>query len=511
MIDYNYKIFKDEIILSFSVNKLKKKKIHEDIVIKVKNEYEIYLDPSKIDHIFKKMLIMDSTLNDLFNDQGFFEWHIALPFGSKKTKFHNLLPLFVRNIKTAKMMKKYQTIGSNWLQKGKERVLADDMGLGKSLQTIQALNKLFEKDKIENFIIICPLTLIENWKKEFNKWAPQMKISEIDKNTSLASQININNGLIMNYEILEDIINKNKNDFLFDIVIADEAHRLRNQKSKTHEQFLRLDAKRKWFLTGTPLERDNKDIEGILVALNKRNVSKFSNVNEIVLKHGLKKRALRRLKKEVLSDLPDLIKKVEIIKMTKNQAKEYKDCLFKMTRAPFEEKIGFLPRLIKIATISSQNESPKIDRAIELIKDITLNGNKIVVFSYINEPLFLLNKKLKRLNIKSSIITGDIKRDERSDIVEEFQKDEKLLVLLCNGKVAGEGINLTKASSVIFLNEAWNPSTNRQAQDRVNRLGQLNNVNIYLLRSGKTIDEDIEKILVSKGKLEISLLERIEG
>ena len=512
MINCSHKLNEKELVLSFQKPEDESKKFI-DFELIINKKYQISINQDSANELFSKMSEIDGTLKLFFNKKGFYDWKVNLPIDCSNTRFSELLPFFFKDISLDLILKKYQKTGSSWLQEGHERILADDMGLGKSLQTINALLDKFYKLEIKNFIIVCPSTLIENWKREFIKWTPQLnvyyfKANQFNDKNEFYKKIKKSNGVVINYEQLS-----NFNSFFdlseinFDIVIADEAHRLRKMTSNNHKNFSKIKSKSTWLVTGTPFERNREDIEGILKILNPANASIYnSRTPDFILRAGLEERMLRRLKKDVLNELPPVTKKIEILEMLADQKKEYNQCIKDLSKARSDKKIGYIPKLLSISTMSKNGSSAKINRAMEIIQVAKEEKRKVVVFSYFNKPLEIFDRILKKNNLKSALFTGSIENSKRSEIIKIFQNTSKLDILLCNGRIAGEGITLTKASIVIFINEAWNPSSNRQAEDRVNRIGQEQNVNIYYLRCADTIDEDLDSILKIKGKDELEFL-----
>ena len=145
----------------------------------------------------------------------------------------------------------------------------------------------------------------------------------------------------------------------------------------------------------------------------------------------------------------------------------------------------------------------------DLLEKVIKMNEKLVVFSYTIPPLEILKQKID-MNFGSSvslIYKGDMSNNERKSTLSKFKKEKEVVALLCSGKVAGEGLNLTEANNVVFVNEWWNPSSNKQAQDRVLRIGQSKEVNIFHLRSKGTVEERIDQILDTKTNLTIEVIE----
>ena len=158
-----------------------------------------------------------------------------------------------------------------------------------------------------------------------------------------------------------------------------------------------------------------------------------------------------------------------------------------------------------------KSSGTKIEFCIDLIHKISNLDEKVVIFSFSLNPLYALQKKIitEFDKDKSLIYEGDMSSAERSEAIKKFKSSEKTTCLLCSGKIASEGLNLTEANHVIFLNEWWNPSSNMQAQDRVLRIGQTKQVNIYKLRTKNTVEQSLDLILKSKQDINLEVIEKM--
>ena len=192
--------------------------------------------------------------------------------------------------------------------------------------------------------------------------------------------------------------------------------------------------------------------------------------------------------------------------MNNKQKHSYSTLVKEMKNAPIKERIGYLSKLSIAATSDASGASNKFDQTILLCINAQKKKKKIVIFSNYNNPLSMLMNKILKNNIKAVFIHGDVELLDRHRLVYNFKNDDNITCLLCNSKIGGEGLTLTEASTIIFLNEWWNPSSNRQAEDRINRIGQKEKMKIYLLRSINTIDTHVVDILESKHALEKDFL-----
>jgi SNF2 family DNA or RNA helicase len=205
---------------------------------------------------------------------------------------------------------------------------------------------------------------------------------------------------------------------------------------------------------------------------------------------------LRRTKLEVLSQLPPVIERVEVIELTDEQRKNYD----RTSRSgSFTNHLAQFSKLREICDYDEiSGESSKIERIIELVSDIAISKEKVVIFSYTLTPLIVLSEKLRQLSINFRILKGDQPIEVRKEVIDCFKKESEVVVLLASTKVAAEGLNLTEANNVIFVNKWWNPSSNLQARDRVVRIGQEKVVQVISFKTSRTLEEALEKILLDK-------------
>lgn len=403
-------------------------------------------------------------------------------------------------------LKSYQLEGVEWLINKDKAILADDMGLGKTLQVLKSIQILFLENEIKKVLVVCPVSLIKNWEEEINKWTPEItyqRVSSNSTNIETLKAIDVSNIVITNYENIRSdpsLFEK----FEFDLVVADEVHRVRRNQSKLSESFSKIIGRKFWALTGTPIENDINDIinlsqyiiPGVLNSSDK-------NRSQLVVREVIRPYILRRKKNQVLKELPQ-VKEFDIpIELFPEQKKLYDETWAKRTN--ISKKTGsFFGVLSKLRTICDGkddfNENAKAQKAFELIEKILNNKEKVIIFSYYLDPLKAMEEILTKSKVKFATIVGDDEISVREKNIHKF-KNENTNVLLASSKVASEGLNLTEANNVIFLNRWWNPSSNNQARDRVNRLGQEKTVNIYNIYCKDTIEERVVEVLGEKTEL----------
>ena len=372
---------------------------------------------------------------------------------------------------------------------------------------IKAMDILFRSGSIKKVLIVCPVSLIATWEFEISKWAKHLSISRVSSEGSSTTlrwlkALTGSHILICNYEQLrQDIEPLEYTEF--DLVVADEAHKIRKLSSQLSKGIEKINRKRFWALTGTPIENNVEDLISLLKHINSKKFQHLTkNRNPVLLQESAKPNVLRRLKKQVLKDLPEVIEQNIPVQLSQEQEKEY--LLVEKNKSRIVSETGsYFSVLSKLRTICEGNgfkENAKVNKTLELIEKIAENDEKVIVFSYFLEPLSLLEEKLNKNNnsIQFKKIIGEDSRGVRDSNIKEFKSDPNVTVLLASSKVASEGLTLTEANHVIFINKWWNPSSNHQARDRVVRIGQNKVVQVYSLFCTNTIEERVVKILENK-------------
>ena len=412
----------------------------------------------------------------------------------------------------------FQYQGVKWLINRSGGILADDMGLGKTVQVISAIRLLFNRAKLRTALVICPKGLIATWEREFSRWAPELGVAVLtpparlreDAWKTVARRRHV---LLTNYEQLRtppEILRRTPPD----LIVTDEAHRLRRPGAQVTSGVFELRPKRFWALTGTPLERDLEDMATLLslVAPN-RFAPTDAKLHPSSLRSRAKPYVLRRRKKEVLQELPSVLDTTETLDLSEAQERTYRAAVNEYRRA--DEKgieLALLTKLQMLCDIDPDSrESCKVDRILYLLGRIREQGEKAVVFSYRLEPLRELHTRIaKRWGRESvELLLGEMDSDERNRAVTHFRDDEQVLALLASSRVGGEGLTLVEANHVFLFNQWWNPSANDQARDRVVRIGQHRKVRIYRFCCRGTIEEALERILETKRELFNNVVENL--
>ena len=444
-------------------------------------------------------------------------------------------------------LRPYQENGYKWLSLldsyGFGGILADDMGLGKTIQVITLIQKYVEsKNKLLPTLVVCPSSLVLNWKNEINKFANDLKVNIISGKYEVRQEqikkLNKYNIIITSYDSLKrDIDEYTKYEFRY--VIADEAQYIKNANTQNAKALKLINSKTRFALTGTPIENSLSELWSIFDYIMPGYLyssSKFKKQyenpitkeeNQVILsrlKDMVKPFILRRIKKEVLTELPD--KNISVLQneMEEKQIEVYNAHLA-IAKEELKEQIdsnGFEKSRIKILSLINRlrqicchpslfidnykGKSSKLEQCIELVKEAVLSNHKILLFSSYTSMFELLKEELEKENIKYFELTGKTKITDRLDLVNEFNEDEDVKVFLISLKAGGTGLNLTGADMVIHFDPWWNLSAENQATDRAYRIGQKNNVQVYKLITKNSIEEKIYALQETKAKLANDML-----
>jgi superfamily II DNA or RNA helicase len=414
-------------------------------------------------------------------------------------------------------------------------ILADDMGLGKTLQTLTWLAWLKERH-VKNpkpSLVICPASVLHNWRREAEKFTPEMKVLVLESGAArhnLRKQIPQHDIIVTNYALLRrDLEEFHK--FSFRAVILDEAQFIKNPGAQVTQSVKQLKCEHKIALTGTPLENRLLDLwsivdfiqpgylgnqEQFLEAYEPRgeNAESEQRIARRRLSAKLRPLLLRRLKKHVAKDLPDRIEERRDCPLGDEQRKLYlaelrrsRDQVMKAveTQGLNKSKMHVLAALTRLrqvcchpALVGSDTASGKTETLFELLDTLVADGQKVLVFSQFVQMLQLLEKECHLRNIHTHMLTGQTK--DRQQVVTDFQKETGACVFLLSLRAAGTGLNLTNASYVVLYDPWWNPAVEAQAIDRSHRIGQTQTVNAYRLIAPGTVEEKIWELQQSKAK-----------
>jgi SNF2 family DNA or RNA helicase len=438
-------------------------------------------------------------------------------------------------------LRQYQADGIAWLEKLRKMslggILADDMGLGKTIQAICALTQDYNKNPKATSLVVCPTSLLYNWQEECSKFHKGLKTLVVDglpnQRKKLLKKIKDYQLIVTSYSLLQKDIDE-YSKVTFSYVILDEAQHIKNRMTLNAKSVKRLNATNRLILTGTPIENCLEEIwslfdflmPGLLNTYDRfmekyiRNLSKTGKTGG--QKELQKKTApfiLRRLKSDVLDDLPPISELIYHCHLSPYQKELYTSYATsaKKELSKLVEKEGFdnirihvlatLTRLKQIcchpAVFSKdklgRESCAKYDMLLELLQTLIEGGHKSVVFSQYTRMLGIIREDLENMGIKFSYLDGSSKN--RLEIVKNFNKDPSIKVFLVSLKAGGTGLNLVGADTVIHYDMWWNPAVENQATDRVYRIGQDKAVSKYKLVTLGTIEEKILSMQNRKKKL----------
>lgn len=439
--------------------------------------------------------------------------------------------------KVKAQLREYQEYGYKWLSYLMDNnlggCLADDMGLGKTLQAISVLTRLHQV-KGRKSLVVMPKSLIYNWDGEIKRFSPKLKVGIYYGNFRNRDIIKKNSVILTTYGTIRNDIEIIR-DYDFDAVILDESQNIKNVNAQTTKAIMLLNAKHRIALSGTPIENNLSELYSLFRFLNPSmfgTMEEFNNYYAIPIQREndqeaieeLKKKVypfiLRRIKKEVLKDLPDKIEKTMYIEMNPEQKKLYEErrnYYYNMVHSQIKEnglgktQFFILQALNELRQITSWPESKSVgvtsskrEVLINNILDAVENGHKVLVFTnYINSIKNICDD-LEKYGIKYLSMSGATK--DRQLLVDKFQKDNKYKVFVMTLKTGGVGLNLTAADTIFIYDPWWNKTVENQAIDRAYRLGQDRTVFSYKLILKDTIEEKILQLQESKIKLLDSLI-----
>ncbi|MFZ8016058.1 DEAD/DEAH box helicase [Fusobacterium watanabei] len=515
----NYK--KDEyIVLSDGTNALINREYIEKLQRIFKEEDGNKVKVSFFDiPIVQDMIDEKSFENDFMGSKDFFEG------------INKLAEESIEYPKLNATLRDYQKYGYKWLKYLTDNnlgaCLADDMGLGKTLQAIALLSKVHEEKKKKSMVIM-PKSLIYNWENEIKRFSPKLKVGVyygINRDFSLLKKVDI---ILTTYGTIRNDI-ENLLEQKFDLLVLDESQNIKNINSQTTKAVLLLNAKKRVALSGTPIENNLLELYSLFRFLNPEmfgSVQEFTNDYIVPIQkysdtstiEELRKKIypflLRRVKKEVLADLPDKIEKLVYVDMNdehrrfyEERRKYYYSLLEKNTSSQGNfDKFFVLQAINELRHIVSSPEleskkiiSSKKEVLIENVIEAIENNHKVLVFVNYLSSIESICDSLKENKIKYLKMTGQTK--DRQNLVDKFQNDSRYKVFVMTLKTGGVGLNLVSADTIFIYDPWWNTTVENQAIDRAYRLGQDKTVFAYKMIMRNTIEEKILKLQEIKNKL----------
>lgn len=445
-------------------------------------------------------------------------------------------------------LREYQKQGVIWMKKlktlGFGAVLADEMGLGKTLQVIALLawnkRERLEGQPVYPTLVVCPASLIYNWKSELERFAPELTIRMVSGTSAHRREILLGEEKqdvwITSYDLLKRDILFYENQF-FEFEIIDEAQYIKNHNTQVSKAVKQVRADYKIALTGTPVENRLSELWSIFDYVMPGFLYSYRQFREEIespivtqsddekmeyLQKVIAPFVLRRRKKDVLQFLPDKLEKNMYVQMEEEQRELYLAHVQRMkmllegeSEEQFHKsKIQIFSELTRLRQICCNPElvyekyhggSAKTTMCMELIRDAVEGGHKVLLFSQFTSMLDLLLKALRKEGIDYLTLTGSVSKENRIKLVQEFNRGE-VPVFCISLKAGGTGLNLTAADIVIHYDPWWNVAVQDQATDRAHRIGQKNVVTVYKLIARDTIEEKIVELQDKKRELAEQIL-----
>ncbi len=443
------------------------------------------------------------------------------------------------------VMRNYQKKGYRWLRTlekcGFGGILADDMGLGKTLQVIAVLMAACIEGKEGTSLVVAPASLVFNWGEEFKRIAPELEVCLIagtrEERKQKIEQYQGFDVLVTSYDLLKrDAPLYEGKEFLYQII--DEAQYIKNHTTSAAKAVKIIRSRTKYALTGTPIENRLSELWSIFDYLMPGYLygyETFKKEFEVpVVKNGdtaamerLQKMVtpfiLRRLKENVLRDLPDKLEKTQYVRLQKDQQELYdaqvvhmRQELAKQDEDSFQKtRIKILAEITRLRQICCDPQlcfenykggSSKLEACMDLLKSAIEGGHKILLFSQFTSMLEIIREKCVENGISFYTITGETSKEKRLQLVKKFNADQTE-VFLISLKAGGVGLNLTGADVVIHYDPWWNFAVQNQATDRAHRIGQEKKVTVYRLIAKGSIEEKIIQLQETKKDLSDQIIQ----
>lgn len=488
-------------------------------------------------------------------------WELLLP---------TLLPPVAVNFTTQFQLYKplfaFQPAGIEFLAKNGSALLADEMGTGKTVMSAVALKLLFRQGEVKKALIVCPVSLLRTWQDHLQDWAEELQLtvvrgtrevraldwkypahvylttydtialdflSKIDQRASFScpkckKKITAGKNIALEGDDAPDLFcpycHASLNDFLeenverrqpvvepeaikaFDLVLLDEAQYIKNRGSKRSRAVRLLQPKFRWALTGTPMENRIEELVSLFGFIKPGLFRNDRYYGPVEAQNAIKPHFLRRMKKDVMKDLPPKLKQEIWLELDADQQRVYRavessgidhiEGLDTITKVDIFALISKLKQVCNFCP--GKSSSPKTEELVDLVDGIKESGSKVLVFSqYVTEGVAKLQETLKPFGV--SVLRGGMTDAARNDAISRFKNEKDIAVFLATIKTGGVGLTLTEASYVIHFDHWWNPAIMWQADDRVHRAGQKSSqVNIYSFWTQNTIEERIHAILQQK-------------
>jgi SNF2 family DNA or RNA helicase len=422
------------------------------------------------------------------------------------------------NVNLPNPLRSYQWEGVRFLLDRHSALLADQMGLGKTVQVSVALSLLFRSSFMRRALIVVPASLRLNWEREVVRWAPELSVRRLQGDTqeryyNYLLPINV---LIASYEQIRTDAFILSNEVQFEVLVLDEAQRIKNADSDTALACRILGRHRSWALTGTPIENKVSDLLSLLRFISP--ADSISALNRTELLRYLKPFYLRRRKEEVLPELPPILIQDVLLELTDAQKEAYEAAWMNRlgslsegsTSASQVQLFALITKLKQLCNFDPESgESVKLEALRLIIDELYSPEDKLIVFSQYVQTLNWIYTRISG-QVKCEVFHGGLSERERDVMLTRFREEAGPRVLLMSLKAAGTGLNLQEATTVVLFDRWWNPAVEAQAIHRAHRFGRDMVLQVFRYLVKDTIEERIDQVLASKEQLFQDYIEAAE-
>ncbi|RFB17083.1 helicase SNF [Bacillus sp. HNG] len=437
------------------------------------------------------------------------------------------------------ILRDYQKVGYKWMKTlasyGFGGVLADDMGLGKTVQSIAFMVSELAtiREKKQPVLIVCPSSLTYNWLHELLKFAPELQAVVIDGNKADRKELQKESEgmdvLITSYPLLRRDIKWYESQS-FHTVFFDEAQAFKNPVTQTARAVKRIKADHRFGLTGTPIENSIEELWSIYHVVFPqlfKGLKEYSHLTRKDISRRVRPFLLRRVKEDVLAELPEKIEIMESSELLPEQKKLYAAYLAKLRHDTLKHldkntirknRIRILAGLTRLRQICChpalfvdgyKGSSAKFEQLLQILEESKLSGRRVLIFSQFTKMLELIGRELTNRSFAFFYLDGQTPTDERVELCQRYNAGERELFLI-SLKAGGTGLNLTGADTVILYDLWWNPAVEEQAADRAHRIGQKKVVQVIKLFARGTIEEKMNELQDKKRDLITDLIDSEE-
>ena len=404
----------------------------------------------------------------------------------------------------------YQLDGIAFLFPRYAAILADEMGLGKTMQAISTIRLLLCSGEVRSVLLICPKPLVTNWLREFSVWAPEIPVAPIEGNSPTRAYQWTSPDIavkIANYELLmRDRDTVLDNDQHFDLVVLDEAQRIKNQKNTTSGIVREISRTRSWALTGTPVENSPEDLVGIFEFLSPGYLKSDMPVASIA--KATRDHMLRRTKDMVMTDMPPKLYRDAELELTAEQRATYEkaetDGVVQLEnleqQLTIQHVFELVLRLKQICNFDpATGSSAKLERLVADMEEVAASGQKAIVFSQWVKSIDAMRPALERFGPLE--YHGRVPHKHRDGVINQFKTDPSKHVILMTYGAGSVGLNLQFCRYVFLFDRWWNPAVEDQAINRAHRIGAAGSVTVTRMLMQNTIEQRIAAVLDQKREM----------